>query len=325
MVTMIHRLFQHLYISLISIMSIFNISLIYLIDINDEDNMDDHDENAINESMYKYSETVTEIPLDPVIDLQSRQIPDCIVHNTNQNYIRLGKTRPCHRDCKHYATKVELACNRSLEVYDKLMFAPLNNNSYQGLIMKEENLSCNINEIVENKLDIVIDDQINKSNVKDILKINSAIDIVSNLTCTLYNAFLYGFTQLFCWKDDIKDFTSAKPPDDIYSFYDSNEKNPTNIVANSNNAAEKPDELISCFKKFFLDILNDEQSRQQHLLNDQAISATTSIDLLSDQIIQDEENSIDKDKIDYDEMILPTYSMSTHFRKKRNPVCPIQG
>ncbi|CAF3883379.1 unnamed protein product [Rotaria sp. Silwood1] len=222
MVTMIHRLFQHLYISLISIMSIFNISLIYLIDINDEDNMDDHDENAINESMYKYSETVTEIPLDPVIDLQSRQIPDCIVHNTNQNYIRLGKTRPCHRD-------------------------------------------------------------------------------------------------------DIKDFTSAKPPDDIYSFYDSNEKNPTNIVANSNNAAEKPDELLSCFKKFFLDILNDEQSRQQHLLNDQAISATTSIDLLSDQIIQDEENSIDKDKIDYDEMILPTYSMSTHFRKKRNPVCPIQG
>ncbi|CAF3769763.1 unnamed protein product [Rotaria sp. Silwood1] len=285
MVTMIHRLFQHLYIVLISIISIFNISLIYLIDVNDEDNMDDHDENAINESMYKYSETVTEIPLDPVIDLQSRQIPDCIVHNNNQNYIRLGKTRPCHR----------------------------------GLIMKEENLSYNINEIVENKLDIVIDDQINKSNVKDILKINSAIDIVSNLTCTLYNAFLYGFTQLFCWKDDIKDFTSAKPPDDIYSFYDSNEKNPTNIVENSNNAAEKPDELLSCFKKFFLDILNDEQSRQQHLLNDQAISATTSIDILSDQIIQDE------DKIDDDEMILPTYSMSTHFRKKRNPVCPIQG
>ncbi|CAF1622992.1 unnamed protein product [Rotaria sp. Silwood1] len=192
MVTMIHRLFQHLYIVLISIISIFNISLIYLIDVNDEDNMDDHDENAINESMYKYSETVTEIPLDPVIDLQSRQIPDCIVHNNNQNYIRLGKTRPCHRD-------------------------------------------------------------------------------------------------------------------------------PTNIVENSNNAAEKPDELLSCFKKFFLDILNDEQSRQQHLLNDQAISATTSIDILSDQIIQDE------DKIDDDEMILPTYSMSTHFRKKRNPVCPIQG
>ncbi|CAF4086668.1 unnamed protein product [Rotaria sp. Silwood2] len=334
--TMIHRLFQHLYIILIFIMSIFNISLIYLIDVNDEDNMNDHDENAINESMDGYSETVIEIPLNPIFIVHHLQIADLIVHTNDQNYIRFGQTQICHlaevlfykiQNCKHYTARVELSSNKNLEIYDKLILIPLNDTD-QDLIIKEKNVSFNINVIGDNKLDVVIDDTINnsvknnKSNVKDIPKVNCVITIGNNLMCTLYDAFLYGFTPSFCWIDDIKNFTPAKAPDDIHSFYDSNEKNSMNIIKNSINIAEEADELLSCFKKFFIDILNDEQSHQKRLMNEYCISETASIDVLSDQILQDEENTIDENKVDHEELILPTYSMSMHFRKQWNSVCP---
>ncbi|CAF4800754.1 unnamed protein product, partial [Rotaria sp. Silwood2] len=86
---------------------------------------------------------------------------------------------------------------------------------------------------------------------------------------------------------DIQDFTPTEPPDDIHSFYDSNEKNPVNIVENGINAVEKTDELLSCFKKIFFDILNDEQARQERLMNERDFSETASLDVLSDQILQD--------------------------------------
>ncbi|CAF4459581.1 unnamed protein product, partial [Rotaria socialis] len=68
--TIIRRLFQHLVIILISIMSIFNVSFTYLIDANDEDDTNEHGKNTINESIYKYSEEVTEILLDPIFLVQ---------------------------------------------------------------------------------------------------------------------------------------------------------------------------------------------------------------------------------------------------------------
>ncbi|CAF3908943.1 unnamed protein product [Rotaria sordida] len=355
--TMIRRFFQNLYIILISIMSIFNISLIYMIDTNDESNMNDHDENTINEPMDKYSETVTEIPFDPAVQAESLQTDMRIAYTNNQYNMRFERVQPCHPVellflkiqklingryfyiflmflgiCiyyKHYTPKVVLSSNKSLQIYNKLMLMLLNN-TYQDFIMKEENIVYDINAIVDNKLCVVIDDKINspikdnKSNVKDISKIISAITIVDNLTCTLYDAFLYGFTPSLYWKDDIKDFTSAESPDDLHSFYDSNEKNPMNIVDNSINAVKKTDKLLSCLKKIFTDILNDEQSRQKCLINKQVIPKTVPIDVLSDQIFQDEENAIDDDKVDHEELMLPFYSMSMGFKKQWNPICPNQ-
>ncbi|CAF4057521.1 unnamed protein product, partial [Rotaria sp. Silwood2] len=236
--TNINRLFQSFYIVLISIISIFNISLIYLIDTNDEHNMNDHDENTINESMDEYSETVAEIPCDPVVQAQCRQIDMCIAHAYNKKYVRFGQTQPCHPVellfikiqklingrrfcifliflgiciyCKHFTPKVALSRNTSLQVDDNVMFISFYNTD-QDFIMKEQN--------------VVVDDKIN-SHVKDnnMLTEISAITLVDNLVCTLYDVFLNVFTPLFCWKDDIQDFTPTEPPDDIHSFYDSNEK-----------------------------------------------------------------------------------------------------
>ncbi|CAF1097845.1 unnamed protein product [Rotaria sordida] len=362
--TIIHRLFQNLYIVIISIMSMFNVPLIYMIDTNDEHNMNDHDENTINESTDKYSETVTEIPFDPAVQAGSMclfivqkyilietfskllglQTDMRIVHTHNQNNVRFGQTQPCHSVellflkiqklingryfciflmclgvCiyyKQYNPNIVLSSNECLQIHDKLMLMALNN-TYQDFIMKEENV------IIDDKINSSVKD--NKSNVKDILKTISAITIVDNLTCTLYDAFLYGFTPPFCWKDDIKNFTPAGPPDDIHSFYDSNEKNPMNIVKNSINTVKKADKLLSCLKKIFNDILNKEQSRQKCLINEQVISKTVPIDVLSDQISQDEENTINEDKVDHEELILPFYSMSMSFKKQQNPICPNQG
>ncbi|CAF1444818.1 unnamed protein product [Rotaria sp. Silwood1] len=348
---MIYYRLQNFYTILISLMSIFNVSFIYMIDENDED--------IINEATDEYSETVTEIPLDPAVQIEYVQIDVRIVHTINQNYIGFGQTQPCYPvqllfikiqklisriyyykfhillgicSCiyvQYYATKIELSINKSLEIYDKLMLIPLNN-TYQDLIMNEEHVSSNINSTVESKVDVVINDEItsivknNESNVKDMLKVNSEIILIDNLTCTLYNPFLYAFTKTFCWKDDIKDFSPAEPPDDTHSFYDSNKKKLMNLVENSITPVEKADELLSCFQKFFIDILNDEQLRQQRLMNENAISETASIDVLSDQILQNEENAIDENKVDDEKFILPTYLMGMHFEKQRNHVCPDQ-
>ncbi|CAF0960865.1 unnamed protein product, partial [Rotaria magnacalcarata] len=76
--------------------------------------------------------------------------------------------------------------------------------------------------------------------------VNYAITIVNNLTCKLYNAFLYGFTSTFCWKDDIKDFTGAELSDDMHSFDDSYEKNTMNILNTSVNGSEKAVNNLTC-------------------------------------------------------------------------------
>ncbi|CAM4784813.1 unnamed protein product [Rotaria magnacalcarata] len=297
MLTIIDRLFRYLGSIFISIMSIFNVLLIYLIGENDEDDTNEHE----------YSETVAEIRLNPMVFDHGPQIDD-IIYTNDQNYIRFGQSQPCHpvellfykvqklinRICFHiffiilgvgmcyiiYTSTIASVSFKGLQIDDKLMLIS-SNDTYHDLVVKEENVSFDINAILYNKFDVDIDDEIknpaneNRSNIKDLLQVNYAITIVNNLTCKLYNAFLYGFTSTFCWKDDIKDFTGAELSDDMHSFDDSYEKNTMNILNTSVNGSEKAD-------------------------------------VLCDQILQDEENPADEDQVDYKEMTLSTYSMSMH-------------
>ncbi|CAF5221127.1 unnamed protein product, partial [Rotaria magnacalcarata] len=74
-----------------------------------------------------------------------------------------------------YTSTIASVSFKGLQIDDKLMLIS-SNDTYHDLVVKEENVSFDINAILYNKFDVDIDDEIknpandNRSNIKDLLQ-----------------------------------------------------------------------------------------------------------------------------------------------------------
>ncbi|CAM2722215.1 unnamed protein product [Rotaria socialis] len=269
--------------------------------------MNDFHGNNAAELFDPISEEATEIPYDPATQLDDWIIKRQIAHDYDRFDGVFGQAEP-HRghrcfDCNNYLlsddelemsyhfcivydyscymnTKISPVVSEDLKANNTLKL-PMINSTPTGMTIQEDGSTCDVNEIVQDQLDININGKkstqivTNKSYVQDVVLEKSTVQS----SCPIADFFMHAFNKLFCWDDgDTHNASNELHEDSNYQGYVQRYIFGDDIITVKNLG-----ESLSCIKKYFIDIIREQQISQKAMIEGQCIPDESFYDASFDQ------------------------------------------
>ncbi|CAF3382019.1 unnamed protein product [Rotaria socialis] len=275
--------------------------------------MNDFHGNNAAELFDPISEEATEIPYDPATQLDDWIIKRQIAHDYDRFDGVFGQAEP-HRGhrcfdwrtmwhniyglmmnwkcpiifalfmiilgCSYMKTKISPVVSEDLKANNTLKL-PMINSTPTGMTIQEDGSTCDVNEIVQDQLDININGKkstqivTNKSYVQDVVLEKSTVQS----SCPIADFFMHAFNKLFCWDDgDTHNASNELHEDSNYQGYVQRYIFGDDIITVKNLG-----ESLSCIKKYFIDIIREQQISQKAMIEGQCIPDESFYDASFDQ------------------------------------------
>ncbi|CAF2210226.1 unnamed protein product [Rotaria magnacalcarata] len=185
--------------------------------------------------------------------------------------------------CSYMNTKISPVVSEDLKANNTLKL-PMINSTPTGMPIQEDGSTCDVNEIVQDQLDININGNkstqivTNKSYVQHVVLEKSTVQS----SCLIADFFMHAFKKLFCWDDgDTHNTLNELHEDSNYQGYVQRYIFDDDIITVKNIG-----ESLSCIKKFFIDIVRDQQINQKAMIEEQCIPDASFSDASFDQKLQ---------------------------------------